>query len=294
MNISKKLSLFASLLLLLPLFSAAKEKQEKEVILLTAFGTTSEPGMRAYDTIEKEVKKAFPEKEIRWAYTSSIVRKRLEKKTGKKTYSVKEVLTDLEKSGYTNISVQSLHVVAGEEFEELTREVRQFEALHPKAFAPIKIGRPLLDSREDMDRVVTAVIDELKEERKAGEALILLGHGHHHGVADLAYVATAGEFQKRDSLIILSTVEGGVTLEGVAEKLKAAKVKTVWLAPFMVVAGVHTVEDLIGEEESIKADMEKAGFTCKSHVKGLGEYESIADLFVDHLKHTFKTEESAH
>ncbi len=290
-----KLSVAAALFLLLPIVSFAKEKAaEKDAILLVAFGTTSEPGTRAYKTVEKQVKKEFPDKEILWAYTSEIVRRRLEKKTGLKTFSVTEMLEDLQKRKVRNVAVQSLHVVAGEEFEQLTRQVRQFEASHVDTFEPIKIGRPLLDSKVDMERVVSAVISDLKGKRKAGEALILLGHGHHNGVADLPYVASAAEFSKRDSLIIVSTVEGGVTLDGAAEKLKAAKVKTIWLAPFMVVAGVHTVEDLIGEEESVKADMEAAGFTCKNHVKGLGEYQEIAAIFVDHLKHIVNGSHEGH
>lgn len=279
---SKLALLFVTLLWV---FSFGMEKEmSREAILLVAFGTTSEPGMKAYGTIEAEAKKQFPEIPIFWAYTSETVRKRVKKKTGKETFSVTEMLPKLQEMNYSKVTVQSLHVVAGEEFEQLTRQVRQFEIKNPAAFEPIKIGRPLLCSKADVDHVVSSVLTEFKEKRKEGEGLILLGHGHHHGVADLPYVAANYSLQDQDSLSFIANIEGGVTLDGVEEKFKAAKVKTVWLAPFMVVAGVHTVEDLIGEEESVKAEFEAAGFTCKAHVKGLGEYKSIAQLFVKHLE----------
>lgn len=280
------------LLITLLCFSiAATNRQKKtEAILLVAFGTTSESGTKAYANIENAVAKEFPGKEILWSYTSELVRERIEKKSGKKIPSVTGALEILQKKKVTHLSVQSLHVVAGQEYEQLTAEVRQFEASYPDTFAPIQIGRPLLDSKKDMEDVVSAVISELSAKRQEGEALVLLGHGHHHGVADLAYVATTYEFQKRDSLIVLGTVEGGVTFEGLKERLKAANVKTVWLAPFMVVAGVHTMEDLIGAKESLKADLESDGFLCNAYVKGLGEYDVIASLFTDHLKRSVEVQ----
>lgn len=269
---------------------ATKSGSPKDAILLVAFGTTSEPGTKAYTSIEKAVEKANPQRDIIWAYTSEIVRERIEKMSGKKIPSVTGALSQLKRNKYKKVFVQSLHVVAGQEYEQLNTEVRQFEASNPGTFDPIQIGRPLLDSKKDMDAVVTAVIKELSTKRKENEGVVLLGHGHHHGVADLPYVASASEFQKRDPLIVLGTVEGGVTLDGMAKTFKRAKVKKVWLAPFMVVAGVHTVEDLIGDEESVKADLEAAGFSCEGYVKGLGEYHEIASLFVSHLQQTIEAQ----
>lgn len=273
----------AFLLLLLPTYSFGATKA-KEAILLVAFGTTSKAGTKAYQNIEATIKRALPDHLIEWAYTSEIVRERLYTKYGKKVQSVSEALTSLQEAGYQSISVQSLHVVAGAEFEQLNREIRQYEAVHPKAFSGISIGRPLLDSKADMEAVAQAVIDDLKKKQKHDEGLILLGHGHHDGLADLSYIAMAHELNRLNPNIFLSTVEGGLPLDESYRALKMSKVKTVWLAPFMVVAGVHTKEDLIGDAESVKADLLAAGYSCKEHIKGLGEYDAIANLFLSHLK----------
>lgn len=292
-NYSKKSAFKApkvSLLCVLMLgFLFAKDVAKKQdAILLVAFGTTSENGRKAYDCIENDVRRNFPDEKILWAYTSEIVRKRLYKKSGKKVFSVTEALQSLASSNISQVTVQSLHVVPGEEFEELTRLVRQYEILNPKSFGAIEIGRPLLCSKKDMEHVVHAVTNEFQNKQKTDEGLILLGHGHHHGVGDLSYLATAEAFKKRNSLTVLSTVEGGLTLDGVMETYKSTGVKTVWLAPFMVVAGVHTVEDLVGEKESVKSQFESNGFTCKSLVKGLGEYAQISALFVQHIRNAME------
>ena len=61
-------------------FAAHGEKRTpKKAILLAAFGTTVPEAQKAFDQIEAQVKQAFPGIEVRWAYTSSIVRAKLAK-----------------------------------------------------------------------------------------------------------------------------------------------------------------------------------------------------------------------
>ncbi len=57
----------------------------------------------------------------------------------------------------------------------------------------------------------------------------------------------------------------------ILEQLKKSGAKTVWLAPFMLVAGDHAKNDLGGDEEDSWASMlRKEGFTVKTHLRGLG------------------------
>ena len=59
----------------------------------------------------------------------------------------------------------------------------------------------------------------------------------------------------------------------------------VHLAPFMIVAGDHAKNDMAGEEEdSWKNIISKAGYEVQTVLKGLGEYESIRKLFVEHAR----------
>ena len=59
--------------------SAAEEgkKPPKKAILLVAFGTSIPEAQTAYDQIDAAVKKTFPGTEIRWAFTSKIIRAKL-------------------------------------------------------------------------------------------------------------------------------------------------------------------------------------------------------------------------
>ena len=49
----------------------AAQKEAKEAIVLVAFGTSVQQAQASYDTVEKQVRAAFPGKEIRWAWTAT-------------------------------------------------------------------------------------------------------------------------------------------------------------------------------------------------------------------------------
>ena len=53
----------------------------------------------------------------------------------------------------------------------------------------------------------------------------------------------------------------------------------------MIVAGDHAKNDMAGEEEdSWKNIIGAKGYQVETVLKGLGEYKSIRNLFVEHVK----------
>ena len=72
---STLLALLLTLCLALPALAA-----QKEGLLLVAFGTSVPEAQPALTAIDKEFKAAFPHSPVIWAYTSSIIRAKLEKK----------------------------------------------------------------------------------------------------------------------------------------------------------------------------------------------------------------------
>ncbi len=69
------------------------------------------------------------------------------------------------------------------------------------------------------------------------------------------------------------------------KQVKAYQPKKVHLAPFMVVAGDHAMNDMAGDDpDSWRCQFEKAGFPVECHLKGLGEYEGIRQLYLKHVQ----------
>ena len=53
----------------------------------------------------------------------------------------------------------------------------------------------------------------------------------------------------------------------------------------MLVAGDHATNDMASDEDdSWKSVLERNGIDAMTEIKGLGQYKTIQDIFIDHLK----------
>ena len=75
------------------------------------------------------------------------------------------------------------------------------------------------------------------------------------------------------------------SLDTVLELVKAGSYEKVVLQPMMIVAGDHANNDMAGDDEDTwKTAFAGAGYQEECVLKGLGEYEAIQQLLVDHVK----------
>lgn len=252
----------------------------KKATLLVAFGTSVESAMTALNAIDKAyVQQGEP---VIWAYTSDIIRRKLAKQ-GKPVLSVSAAMDKAATMGVTELRIQSLHVAPAEEYSQLERMIVKNLTSKPDRFKKVLLGYPLLVSSQDLQETIQAILTALPKERKADEAVVLMGHGNDRGPGDLVLAAAATAFQQKDPRVWLATVEGALSFDHVLPQLKAAGVKKVWLQPFMIVAGDHAKNDLAGpEEDSWASRIKAAGMEPVPHLKGLGELKGIQDIFLRH------------
>jgi sirohydrochlorin cobaltochelatase len=255
--------------------------KKKTGILLTAFGTSVPKAQKAFDNIDGKVRAAFPGVDVRWAYTSEIIRRKLAKQ-GKVLLSPVEALAKMREEGFTHVGLQSLHTIPGAEYHDVLRMAHAFKAMPGQM--KVLVGNPLLSSHEDMQRTTEAMLAAIPAKRKPGEAVILMGHGTHHP-ANAYYPALQYYLWKKDPNVFMGTVEGAPSLEDVQAELLARDIKKTWLMPFMSVAGDHAINDMAGDEpDSWKSVLTKAGVKCTPILKGTAEYNEIVAIWVDHLK----------
>ena len=258
------------------------EKKEKKGILLVAFGTTIPAARVAFDNIDRKVRAAFPDSEIRWAYTSRIIRRKLAR-GGEIIASETGGLAAMADDGFTHVAVQSLHTIPGEEFHRLHHTAHAFGGM-PKGIKRVVVAPPLLATSKDMERAVDALMANLPKERKADEAVVLMGHGTHHA-ANNFYPALQYFFWKKDPNILVGTVEGSPALDDVLAELRKRNITKAYLMPFMSVAGDHARNDLAGDEpDSWKSILTKAGIACVPVLKGTAEFDEVVDIWISHLK----------
>ncbi len=255
-----------------------------DAILLVTFGTSDQEARKAFSNIEKLAREKFPGYEIRWAYTSEMIRKKLAKK-GELFDSPEEAMKKLKDAGVRKVFVQSLHIIPGAEFHEIVKAVSKFK----NDFEKLALSPPLLNSMDDVKTSVKIMLSKVPADRKKEDAILFMGHGSEKHPSDMIYVATAYVIEKSDSNAFIATVEGNPRLDEVLEKLKEQKIKKAYLLPFMSVAGDHAKNDMAGDEpDSWKSLLSKNGIESVPVMKGMAEYDEIVNIWLEHLAQAVK------
>lgn len=259
---------------------------DKPVIVLTAFGTTTE-AFATYDHFEKKVRERFPGYELRWAFTSHKVRHKVAKEQSRELKDLGTVLKELKAQGHSRVAIQSLHIVPGEEWEKkIVAVVREVPGLKAA------LGKPLLSSQQDMERALKAVAATFPP--KDGKTVVLLmAHGSPVPPGEKAYVSFARLLHSRYPHAFLASVEGKPEAKEAFAAVKKANPEKVVLMPFMFVAGDHVQNDLLGEEpDSWKNQLLKQkAYQIEGVTKGLGYNDGIVNIFLDHLAQALKEAE---
>lgn len=182
--------------------------------------------------------------------------------------------------GITDVIIQPTHVINGVE-NDLMKE----DALSCRdKFCSISFGTPLLTTEADNEQVIQTIADELGN-LEEDSALVLMGHGTTH-YANSIYAALDYKFKDMGyPHIFIGTVEAYPTMKSLLRMLAEFQPKKVVLAPFMIVAGDHATNDMAGDDpESWRCQFEEAGYEVLPILKGLGEYEGIRKMFVQHTE----------
>ncbi len=255
-------------------------------ILAVSFGTShADTREKTIDRIEEDIQKAYPDDKVYRAWTSKMIIKKIWNRDGVKIFNVKEAMEQMKADGIKNVLVQPTHVINGIENDLMQEDVKAYA----DAFESISFGTPLLTTEEDNIRVAKAVAEDLQPGKE--NALVLMGHGTSH-YANSVYAALDYRFKDMGyDNIFLGTVEAYPSLVSLMKQVHAYHPKKVILAPFMIVAGDHAKNDLSSEEEdSWRSQFEKEGFQVECLLKGLGENETIRQIFIDHIEEAKKGE----
>lgn len=252
----------------------------KPGILVVSFGTCH-PETRAntIDAIEARIAKDYPQAYVYRAWTSSIIRKKLSQITGEKIPSVPEAMETMRRDGITDLLIQPTLVMNGIENDRMKEEALKYR----DHFCSVCFGKPLISSTDDMRQIVRTLGTAFCLTNN--EALVLMGHGSEHP-SNAVYAALDYMFKEMgNSHIYVGTVEAYPSLPVILKQLKGSGITHIHLAPFMTVAGDHAANDMAGNRENSWANIcKEAGYKITCHLKGLGEYPQIQELFSQHIK----------
>lgn len=262
--------------------AAAQAGKGNQAILVVSFGTSYNDSRDiTIGAVESAIEEAFPDYDVRRAFTSQIIIDKLEERDGLEIDNVTEALDRAVEDGVSTLIVQPTHLMDGYEYNDLVDEV----AAYADQFEQVVIGEPLLTSEEDFKNVAKAITDATAEYDDATTAICFMGHGteadSNEVYAKLQDVLTEEGFEN----YYIGTVEATPSWEDVLELVNEGDYTKVVLEPLMVVAGDHANNDMAGDEEgSWKTEFEAAGYEVECLVKGLGEMDAICQMYVEHTQ----------
>ncbi|MDD3192993.1 MAG: sirohydrochlorin cobaltochelatase [Oscillospiraceae bacterium] len=251
---------------------------QKKGVLVVSFGTSHEDTrQKTIGAVEQAIRAENPDAQVASAYTSGIIR-RIWGKRGETVFSPEEALEQLLAVGVRDLTVQPTHLICGEEFDRLREAVKGFGG----RVESLRLGMPLLSSTEDLKETAAALFAQFPP--TTGRLVLLMGHGTAH-YANAMYAAFEHlcHNQGREDLFV-GTVEGYPALEDVLPALRRTSCRAILLAPMMLVAGDHACNDMAGDgPDSWKSILTREGFSVECCLNGLGELESIRQIYLRHL-----------
>lgn len=251
-------------------------------ILVVSFGTSCNDSRDiTIGAIENAISKAFPEYEVRRAFTSRRIIDILAKRDGIDIDNVQKALEKIIVDGIKTLVVQPTYVINGYEYADLMSELKDYE----DKFEKIAVAAPLLMTEKDFCTVIKVLVEKSASYDNGETAICFMGHG--------TKAETNDTYTKLQNKLVdagyknyyIGTMQAKPSLDMVIAALKKGNYKRVVLQPLMLAAGAHVNRDMAGKGKNTwKTILEGEGYEVECVMEGLGQNSVIQDVYVEHTR----------
>ena len=303
------------------------QKKNSKAILLVAFGSTWQQAYDAFDQTRAEYERAFSGYDVYLSFSSAICINRAraaENTTARSFYEPKYWLEAFGRVQYSEIIVQSMQVIPGEEFSRVVNAMKDFGNnsngdLDDKYMANVtlKLGMPLMYTEADAATLADALDENFSKYAQQG-AMTFMGHGNPDEYdtykANVRYTQLEKALQKINKNYFVGTVDMADNYKvQVRERMEQAGLTKgyVYCAPLMSIAGDHAHNDMAGDDDawnngfemnddgevedtSWKMYFQHMGYSIDQNtfkdngtdalVKGLLEYQNVRNIYKQHTR----------
>lgn len=276
---------------------AEPDPSTNSAILIVSFGTSMPEAEKAINNLVDSAKREFPDSEVRLAFTSNIIRRKIMNERNQFIPTPVEALAILNDEGISEVYIMPTHIIPGEEYDELASVADAFGSLTGKyGFDELELGEPFLNGVKDCERMADILLERFAAQLKDKDtAIILMGHGTPEHPAHALYSQLQFSLDaKAYGRFFVGTVEAAPKIEDVLVRLKRhPEIKKLVLSPLMIVAGDHANNDLAGsDEDSWLSILKREGYSeITTYLVGLGEDTNIAKDFVRRLHYLIDDED---
>ncbi len=258
-------------------------EKSKQAILVVSFGTSYNENIeKTIGAIEQDIQDAYPDYEVRRAFTSQIIINILKKRDGLVIDNFKEALDRALKDGIRTLIVQPTYMMSGREYTDMAGELEGYR----DRFEHLALGAPVLASTENFEQVIREIRRMTVCYDNGETAICLMGHGTEAAANSVytelqEYITEAGYTH-----YYIGTVEAGPSLEDIFALIDGRRVyQRIILEPLMVVCGDHANNDMAGSgRHSWKSVFEREGYEVVCVMRGLGELPGIRKIYISHVR----------
>ncbi len=299
------------------------QKKNPKVILLVAFGSTWQQAYDAFDVTVEAYKTAFPGYDVFLSFSSAICINRAaagENVKPRNFYAPPFWLNAFAQEGvrYSEIVVQSLQVIPGEEYTRVINYIKDFannangdidDSYLSKV--TLKLGVPLLQDAENDVNEVAHQLNVLYNKQAKEGVVAFMGHGNPDSYdtykANVRYTQLEEALQSYSKNYYVGTVDMMENFKThVLQRMQANGIMSgkVYCHPLMSIDGDHGHNDMAGDddawnngfEENEEGEVEDTswkmyfhhmGYTCDNSTmieKGLLELPTIRQIWMAHTK----------
>ena len=248
----------------------------RRAILLTYYGTVDDSARAvSIDAMTQRVKAAFPDVEVREAFTSRATASAMRRKTGRMHPMVTTALQQLEADGFNSVIVVSGELIEGKTARRLAHRVDTMR----HRFFELKTTTPLLYSADDCRRVMQVMVSQAQPQ--ADEQVVMVSHGRN-GVADAVFSLCDYILQHEGyENCHVGTLEGCPSMDHIKQVLSRSGSKRVVLVPLMMVGGGHAKRQVCTD---CRRALEAEGYSVRTVESGVLDHEAIQQLIIDKIR----------
>lgn len=260
----------------------------KPAIVIAAFGTSGR-AKSPLALFEAAVEKQFPDYEVFWAYTSEIICRKLALPT------IKETLAKVEAAGFRKAVVQPLHIFPGTEYQQLAETCEYFPGLR------VFLSETLFHRWDFVTDSLQIIEKDFLPVDQGLNILALHGTPLTADPVTIVYLGLEKLVADLYPNVLAASIEGIPNHDAIFAKIErdtlAKKYQNARIIPVMYFAGMHAEQDLMGSNNSWRAELEQMGFTVdcpvvaqdeKEFYKGLAHYPELIAFFMDRLQRSLK------
>lgn len=253
----------------------------KKAIVLTTFGSSNIKAIEeSIGLLIKDLKKSIHiNTNVYLAFTSNIIRKKINEKYNYKILSLEESLNYLLDEDYEEVFIKPLHIFSGNEIKKIEILVDEYK----NKFKRLKLGTCLLkEEGEEVYKRYYEVSEIIFNEMIQNESsnILFIGHGSKTSTYKEYEVLISYIKLRCSSNIYFGTLEGSESLEKIISNLKADNIKHLKIIPILMIKGKHYISDIIEDKESWINLLKKQGFEIDICDKSLLQLSGIRNIIV--------------